>query len=171
MAQFSCEICGDGFEQKSRYERHMMTSHPKQAPSAADLENALAGVDFPMTKQALIESSGDADKDILEILEDLPEGEYRDAAEVARAFGEIRSHQDKPDDQPSRKGGEQAMQSVSAAKLTSIFSGINFPATGAQLKKYARDRAGEKEMAVIEKFDQGPYRDMSDVAKELGRVI
>jgi hypothetical protein len=33
--------CGQGFEQKSRLARHMHTSHPPSAPSAANLENAL----------------------------------------------------------------------------------------------------------------------------------
>ncbi|WP_308367781.1 MULTISPECIES: hypothetical protein [unclassified Microbulbifer] len=46
MAQFSCDTCGETFDQKSRYERHKMTSHPPRAPSAADLEKALGGVDF-----------------------------------------------------------------------------------------------------------------------------
>jgi macrodomain Ter protein organizer (MatP/YcbG family) len=34
-------MCGKGFDQKSRLERHVETSHPKPAPSAADLEKAL----------------------------------------------------------------------------------------------------------------------------------
>ena len=41
MAQFTCSICGDGFEQKSRLQRHIETSHPPQAPSAADVEKVL----------------------------------------------------------------------------------------------------------------------------------
>lgn len=44
MAQFNCPICNQGFEQKSRFDRHMMTSHPEQAPSAADLEQALGEI-------------------------------------------------------------------------------------------------------------------------------
>ncbi|MEP0824189.1 MAG: C2H2-type zinc finger protein, partial [Nitrososphaera sp.] len=47
MLQFTCEICGDGFEQKSRFDRHMETSHPERAPSAADLERALSGIQYP----------------------------------------------------------------------------------------------------------------------------
>jgi hypothetical protein len=147
-----------------------MTSHPERAPSAADLEKALAGIDFPKSKRELVEAARDADQAVLQILQGLPEKEYRDSAEVARALGEIRSHQDKPDYQPSKKGGAEAMKSVSAAKITSLFAGIRFPASDKDLKRYARDKAGEAEMAVIEKFHHKTYRDMSDVAKEMGRV-
>ena len=41
MAQFTCSVCGDGFEQKSHLRRHMDTAHPPQAPSAADVEKIL----------------------------------------------------------------------------------------------------------------------------------
>lgn len=98
MAQFECEICGAGFDQKSRYERHIMTSHPPQAISAADIEKSLEGVDFPKTRDELVDivkHRGQAD--VIGILRELPNQEYRDSAEVARAFGEIRSHEKKPD--------------------------------------------------------------------------
>lgn len=101
MAQFVCDICGEGFEQQSRYERHLMTSHPARAPSAADLEKALAGVEFPLSKQGLLDSAReDADENVLQILRELPGRQYRDSAEVARALGEIRGHRRKPQDQP-----------------------------------------------------------------------
>ena len=59
MAQFNCEICGKGFEQKSRYEQHMNTSHPEQAPSAADLTALLKGVSFPKSKRELLDAIED----------------------------------------------------------------------------------------------------------------
>jgi len=57
MAQFTCSVCGDGFEQKSRLQRHIDTAHPPQAPSAADIEKILAGIDYPKTKDDLVQYS------------------------------------------------------------------------------------------------------------------
>ena len=47
-SQFNCIVCGQGFEQKSRLQRHMDTSHPPRAPSAADLEKVFSGIKYPM---------------------------------------------------------------------------------------------------------------------------
>jgi hypothetical protein len=46
MTQFTRSICGQGFEQKSRLERHLTTSHPPQAPSAADVKKVLSGIQY-----------------------------------------------------------------------------------------------------------------------------
>ncbi len=59
MAQFDCEICGKEFEQRSRYERHKMTSHPERATSAADVEAAIKGIEFPKTRQQLVDFARD----------------------------------------------------------------------------------------------------------------
>lgn len=171
MAQFNCPICDQGFEQKSRFDRHMMTSHPEQAPSAADLEQALEGIEYPKKLDELIryarEKVGD---EIAELLEQFPDGEYRDAAEVSRALGEVKSKQAKPSYQPSKKGGQEAMKSTSAASVAQAFEGIDFPKSKEELEEYAKDRASGEAMKIISRFGSKTYRDMSDIAKEVGAV-
>lgn len=171
MAQFNCEICGAGFEQKSAYERHMQTSHPPQAVSAADIEKALKNVKFPTMRADLEQAvSGEKQEEIRKIIQQLPAREYRDAAEVARAFGELRTHQAAPDNQPSKTGGQRAMQAPSAARFASLFAGIDFPASQADLKDHARTKASEEEMRTLEQFGDRTYNSMADVTSELGRI-
>ncbi len=170
MAQFTCDICGAGFEQKSRYERHRQTSHPKQAVSAADIEKALKGVDFPKSLSELVDAIDDREREVRDIIRRLPDGEYRDAAEVARAFGELRTHEKAPDNQPSKTGGRRAMQAPSAARFASLFEGMRFPASREELKAHVRSKASKQEMQALETFGEHTYHSMSDVTKELDRV-
>lgn len=170
MAQFVCEICGAGFEQKSRYEQHMQTSHPERAVSAADIEKALKGVEFPKARSELADAVSDDDREVRDIIKQLPEQEYRDAAEVARAFGELTTHEKAPDNQPSKTGGQRAMEAPSAARFASLFAGMSFPSSREELMNHARSKASEQEMQTLEKFGDHTYNSMADVTKELDRV-
>jgi hypothetical protein len=81
-------------DQRSRYERHMATSRPPRAPSAADVERGLAGVDFPASKRDLVGHASTrvpGEPAVLELIQSLPARRYRDAAEVAVAIGERKS--------------------------------------------------------------------------------
>ena len=90
MAQFICSVCGDGFEQKSRLERHLATSHPPQAPSAADVEKALTGIQYPRTKQELVQYVSQRlstiGQNLFDLIKSLPSRTYRDSADVAVAL-------------------------------------------------------------------------------------
>ena len=85
----------DGFEQKSRLLRHFENSHPPQAPSAADVEKVLGGIDYPKTKDELVQYSSkkvlSIGKDLSDLIKSLPSRTYRDSAEVAMALGELKS--------------------------------------------------------------------------------
>ena len=97
-SQFTCQICGQGFEQKSKLERHVLTSHPEPAPSAADVEKALTGIRFPKSKNEIInyissrqESKIKEEKELFDLIKSLPKRTYRDSAEIAIVIGEIKS--------------------------------------------------------------------------------
>lgn len=170
MAQFDCPICAEGFEQRSRLERHIQTSHPEPAPSAADTEKALVGADFPMRKEGLVELARSRGHST-ELLEAIPEGEYRDAADVGRAIGEVKAREPKPRHQPSREGGERAKEEPSTARIASAFEGVEFPASAEALKEHVRSQEDATTRRIVERFRSGTYRDMADVTREVREVL
>jgi len=128
MHQFTCAICGDGFEQRSRYERHLQTAHPPSALTAADIEKALSGIEFPASRTKLVEYAAlrlPPDSAALQAIERLPERSYRDAAEVGIAFGETKrpapersAEEVAQSEPPSRRGGRAAAtEAVSTAAV------------------------------------------------------
>jgi hypothetical protein len=192
-SQFNCAICGDGFEQKSRLERHIATSHPPSAPSAADVEKVLAGIRYPKTKKDLVEYTSQKaftiGQDLFDLIKSLPDRTYRDSAEVAVALGELKSGK-KPrsareieeTEKPSAKGGRTAVASpsISAATIAKLLSGIDFPKSKAALVQYARHNLDNKEKAeyasatevlkVLENLPSRKYSSMTDVEYEVGRL-
>src|SRR5919202_514919 len=182
MSQFSCSICGQGFEQKSRLERHMATSHPPQAPSAADVEKVLAGIEYPKSKQDLVQYASQklstVGQDVFELIKSLPSRTYRDSADVAVALGELKSGKKlrsekevEVAEQPSKKGGRTAAtSSISAATIAKVLSGIDFPKRKSSLKEYAKKNVSNIEVgdpnAILDVIDRLPdkeYNNMADV--------
>jgi hypothetical protein len=181
MAQFNCPFCGEGFEQKSRYERHLAEAHPAPAVTAADLETTLAGIAFPADKRALVAHAAHrlpADAEVLRALEALPERTYRDAAEVAIAFGESKAggtprtaRAVAAEEPPSRRGGRAAAtEAVSAAAVAKALGGIDFPKSKAQLVAYAaRVATGEEIVRLLERLPERRYADMAELFRALPR--
>jgi len=192
-SQFTSSICGDGFEQKSRLERHMATSHPPSAPSAADVERVLSGIQYPKTKKDLVEYVPQKvftiGQDLFDLIKSLPDRPYRDSAEVAVALGELKSgkkprsaREIKETEKPSAKGGRAAVvsPSISAATIAKVLSGIDFPKSKAALVLYARHNLDNRKkgeytsatevLKVLEKLPSRKYSNMADVEYEVGRL-
>jgi len=189
-SQFTCSVCGDGFEQKSALERHMATSHPPRAPSAADIEKVLSGIQYPKTKEDLVQYASQKlstiGKDLFDLIKSLPPRIYRDSADVAIAVGELKSGKKvrtaaevQASEQPSKKGGRAAVisSSISAATIAKVLSGIDFPKSKDGLKEYAKENISKAEVedieALLKVFDELPskeYTNMADVEREVGRV-
>jgi hypothetical protein len=190
MSQFTCSICGQGFEQKSRLERHLATSHPPQAPSAADIEKALAGIQYPKTKQDLVQYASQKmstiGQDLYELIKSLPSRTYRDSADVAVALGELKSGKEirsekevAAAEQPSKKGGRTAAtSSISAAAIAKVLSGIDFPKTKSSIKDFAKKNISNIEVKdpdtildVIDRLPDKEYNNMAEVEKSIGSII
>ena len=188
-SQFTCVVCGQGFEQKSRLQRHMDTSHPPSAPSAADLERALYGIKYPKTKQELVEYVSQKrsviGKDVFDLIKSLPDRTYRDSAEVAMALGELKSgkgfrsaKQAEATQQPSKKGGKAAVKSsISAATIAKALSGIDFPKTKDSLLQYVHRHISKFEskdsraiLNILDQIADREYNDMAEVGHEIGKI-
>jgi hypothetical protein len=168
----------------------MATSHPPQASSAADVERTLSGIQYPKTKEDLVQyasqKASTVGQELFELIKSLPDRTYRDSAEVAIALGELKSGKGvraakevEVSEQPSKKGGRTAIRSssISAATIAKVLSGIDFPKSKDSLKQYAKDNISkaqvEDEDAVLELIDDLPdreYTNMADVEREVGRL-
>jgi Protein of unknown function (DUF2795) len=190
MAQFICSVCGDGFEQKSRLERHLATSHPPQAPSAADVEKALTGIQYPRTKQELVQYVSQRlstiGQNLFDLIKSLPSRTYRDSADVAVALGELKSRKEirseeevEATEQPGRKGGRTAAtSSISAATIAKVLSGIDFPKRKDSLKAYAKKNVSNVQVGdpngilnVIDRLPDREYNNMADLEKSISFII
>jgi hypothetical protein len=64
------------------------------AVSAADLEHAIKGIDFPASKDELVKqaSHNNADDTIVAVIKDLPKQKFKSPIEVSKAFGKEKRH-------------------------------------------------------------------------------
>jgi hypothetical protein len=166
----------------------MTTSHPERAPSAADIEKTLSGIQYPKTREELVNYAAErvSDEELMNLIKSLPTRQYRDSAEVAIALGEVKQRQGVRNaeevartEAPSTKGGRAAVAvSVSAATIAKVLSGADFPKNKDELRDYAQKSMTEVEVAdpqgvisVIDKLPKREYQNMADVERSVGQVI
>ena len=190
-SQFTCHICDQGFEQKSRLERHILTSHPEPAPSASDVEKALSGIKYPKSKEEIIDYITSrpqikVKKELIGLIQNLPERTYRDSAEVAIALGEIKSGKKiksakevEKTESPSKKGGKfAATSSISAATLAKALSGIDLPQSQEHISKHVNKNIVNMNkdiptdiMKIFRRLPKKEYKDMAEIEKELSKIL
>lgn len=70
---------------------NIVPSMASNIASPADVERALAGMDFPADKEDLLRHAREtgASADILDTLEGLPDGTYRSPADISKAMGNL----------------------------------------------------------------------------------
>ena len=166
----------------------MTTSHPERAPSAADIEKALSGIQYPKTREELVNYAAErvSDEELMNLIRSLPTREYRDSADVAIALGEVKQRKGirsaeevAATEAPGTKGGRAAATaSVSAAAVAKVLSGVDFPKNKGELRDYAQRHMTEVEVAdpqgiinVIDKLPDRKYQNMADVEKSVGQVL
>ena len=190
-SQFTCHICGQGFEQKSRLERHILTSHPEPAPSASDVEKALSGIKYPKSKEEIIDyitarPQIKVKKELIDLIQNLPKRTYRDSAEVAIALGEIKSGKKirrakevEKTESPGKKGGKvAATSSISAATLAKALSGIDLPQSQENISKHVNKNIVNMNkdiqtdiMKIFRRLPKKKYKDMAEIEKELSKIL
>jgi hypothetical protein len=168
----------------------MATSHPPQAPSAADVEKVLSGIQYPKSKQDLVQYASQklptVGQDLFDLIKALPSRTYRDSADVAVALGELKSGREirsekevAAAEQPSKKGGRTAAtSSISGASIAKVLSGIDFPKKKSSLKEYAKKNVSNVEVEdpnailnVIDRLPEREYDNMADVEKSISRIM
>ncbi|MDB9375599.1 DUF2795 domain-containing protein [Nodularia sphaerocarpa] len=62
------------------------------AVSAVDISRSLSGIDFPANKEDLVNHAREkkANKEVIDILQQMPEREYGNMADVEHAFGQVK---------------------------------------------------------------------------------
>lgn len=62
------------------------------AVSAIDISRSLSGIDFPANKENLVNHARqqNASQEVIEVLEQMPEREYENMADVEHEFGQVR---------------------------------------------------------------------------------
>lgn len=181
-ATFQCPYDGETFGQRSRFERHMASSHPPRAPSAADLEKAVAGIDFPKNKRGVVQYAArrvPGGSDVMLAIRALPNRVYRDAADLAMAFREEKSTRRRARGErepPSVRGGRAAARkAVSAAAVAKILGGIHFPRNKSELVAHARSASERVRdpgavISALRRLPERRYRNMADVERAFGEI-
>lgn len=133
-----------------------------------EVQGYLSGTDYPATQKALTDTatSNDAPKEIIAVLEMLPNQEYASPADISREIGILNeSVADDPEDE------SKTSAKVNPIKAQKYLAGMDYPVMKQDIVKTAKGHdAPKKIMNVLEQLPDQEYASPTDISREIGVV-
>jgi hypothetical protein len=133
--------------------------------SPIEVQKALKDIDYPVNKEKLLQHAKkhQASEDVMRDLEELPDKEYTNAADVSKEFkGDTgRGGREGGEGISHRGAGSPPIEAQKALK------GMDYPAGKQEIIKKARDNNAPQEvMQILEELPDKEYENAADVSKE-----
>lgn len=148
----------------------------------AEVEKYLAGVDYPASRQDLIDRArkNSAGRDVMDTLGSLPDQTYHSPIDVSKAMAgsEItstrapsgsRAAPEETRERGTRRGGEAA---VSVAEVQRYLRGMDYPAgKSGVISQAQKNNAPDDVLDILEMIRDREFHSAADVSKALGEVM
>jgi hypothetical protein len=151
----------------------------------------LSGIKYPKSKKEIIDYMTSSPqikvkKELIDLIQNLPERTYRDSAEVAIALGEIKSGKkirrakevEKTESLSKKRGKVAATSSISAATLAKALSGIDLPQSQENISKHVNKNVVNMKkdiqtdiMKIFRRLPKKEYKDMAEIEIELSKIL
>lgn len=132
------------------------------------VERYLAGVDYPASRQDLIDQArkNEADRDVMDTLNSLPDQTYHSPIDVSKAMA---GETIKPGEHASEAGQKAA---VSAADIQRHLRGIDYPAgKEGVINQAQKNNAPEAVLDILRKIKDQEFHSAADLSRALGEVM
>lgn len=136
--------------------------------SPIEVEKYLAGIDYPASRQDLIDQAekNEAGGDVMETITNLPDQTYSSPIDVSRAMAgeEVSPGKHTP-------GAGQGM-AVSAADVQSSLRGIDYPAgKEGVIEQAQKNKASSEVIEILKKIEDKEFHSAADLSSALGKVM
>lgn len=141
--------------------------------SPAVVEKYLAGVDYPASRQDLIDKAkkNKADRDVMDILDNLPDQTYHSPIDVSKAMAREETGPTRaPTEERAAEMGKKA--SVSVAQVQRYLRGMDYPAGKKEVVNQAqKNNAPGDVLDILRRIKDREFHSAADVSKALGEVM
>ncbi len=131
--------------------------------SPIEVQKALKDIDYPANKEKLIQHAKkhQASEDVMRDIEELPDKEYTNAADVSKEFKGDTGREGEGEGISHRGAGSPPIETQKALK------GMDYPAGKQEIIEKARDnKAPQEVIQILEDIPDREYENAADVSKE-----